>query len=181
MNRINKKSILSLLIVLLASCVIFAGCGDSSKKPIEAKDGYAEGRIGDSFKTYFFVYSIDSVSFVKEYAGVKAQEGNHFIDAVITIKNTFENEIPLWLSDFQIQWDINENDENFDYALSIDSENTLSDGYKLQKAETITKHYIFEVPENSKKYSISFLEIFDDGTETGKDGDVFFTYFENNK
>ena len=36
---------------------------------------------------------------------------------------------------------------------------------------------VYEVPNGEKDFSISYLELFDDGTEEGEEGDLFYVYF----
>ena len=36
---------------------------------------------------------------------------------------------------------------------------------------------VFEVPAGETDFSISYLELFDDGTAEGEKGDTFFVYF----
>ena len=49
------------------------GASGSTADTIKAEDGYAEGRIGDTLKTTFFTFRVESAKFVKEYAGYQPE------------------------------------------------------------------------------------------------------------
>lgn len=51
-------------------------------------DGYAEGRIGDVMRTYFFDYTVNSAYTCKEFEGYTPAEGNKLLVAELTVKNT---------------------------------------------------------------------------------------------
>ena len=68
--------------------------------------------------------------------------------------------------------------------LSADLNNTQSlpdtqvpASYDLAVNEERTGDLVFEVPADEKDFSISTMELFDDGTEEGEEGDTFFVFF----
>ncbi len=140
-------------------------------------DGYAEGRIGDVMKTYFFNYTVNSAYTCNEYEGYTPSEGNKLLVAELTIKNTDRSTVTMYDTDFQIQWGDDDNDDAFDapitYYGNTVSDDQLPEEYDLSVNEERTGLLVFEVPEDSKDYSISYLEQFSNDTA----GDVFFVYF----
>ena len=59
------------------------------------------------------------------------------------------------------------------YYMDQVSDQQLPTEYELAVDEERTGALVFEVPEGEKDFSISYLELFEDGSE----GDVFFVYF----
>ncbi len=139
---------------------------------IYAEDGYAEGELGDTLVNAFFAYSVDSAEIVDSYAGYTAGKGMQLLDCVITVTNVFGDEIPMFNSDFQIQW--GDGDEDYGYGLILDDSTSMPDEYTLAADETVTYHVVYEVPAGTDFFSVSYMEIYADNTE----GDVFFVYFE---
>lgn len=142
---------------------------------VTAFDGYAEGVVGTVFRTAFFDYRVDSVAFPLEYEGYIAGDGMQLVDVIITIRNTFGEELPMYNSDFQIQWhDLGDGDEDYGYGIEMDDSDTVMPfDYSLADEATCCYHIVYEVPAEAGEFSISFKEFFSDNTE----GDVFFTYF----
>lgn len=140
-------------------------------------DGYAEGRIGDVMKTYFFNYSVNSAYTCNEYEGYTPSEGNKLLVVEVTVKNTDRSTVTMYDTDFQVQWGDDDNDEAYDapitYYGNTVSDEQLPEEYDLSVNEERTGLLVFEVPEASKDYSISYLEQFSNETE----GDVFFVFF----
>ena len=158
----------------LLCLLILAGCGE---KEGYASDGYAEGRMGDTMHTCFFDYTVNSAYLCDEYEGYTAvQDGFCLLVADVTVKNTFQETIPMFDSDFQVQWGDDDPDA-FDFPITYYgdavSENQLPTEYDLAIDETQSGLLVYEVPEGEKDFSISYLEAFEDGSE----GDVFFVYF----
>ena len=179
MKRLFALLLAAVLAVGLAGCgspqdilnqAMGAGNGPGG---VSAKDGYAEGRIGDTLSSVFFDFSVDSAEFVDEYAGYAPAAGNVLLDTVVTVKNTFGEELPMFNSDFQIQW--GDGDEDYGYGVEgLTDSAIMPEEYTLKRAESVTYHVVYEVPAGSSNFSVSFLEYFEDETE----GDVFFIFFE---
>lgn len=154
---------------------------DKEKEPepeyVAAEDGYAEGRVGaTTFNTIFFDYIVKEVSYADKYEDYEAEDGMILVDAVIEVKNTFGEALPMYNDDFQIQWhDLGDGDEDYGYGIIMeDSKTVMPYEWELKRADKQSYHVVFEVPEDACEFSISYLEFFDDGSE----GDVFFTFFE---
>lgn len=157
---------------------LLAGCGD---KAGYAKDGYAEGRMGDTMHTYFFDYTVNSAYLCDTFEGyVPSQPDYRLLVAEVTVKNTNRESIPMYDTDFQIQWS-DTDEEAYDYPITLYadavSESQLPTEYELAVDEERTGLLIYEVPSGETDFSISYLELFDDGTEEGEMGDLFYIYF----
>ncbi len=184
------------LVLALTMFAMLAGCGALSESFEEALDeaiqeeagaldesevilpeeNYAEGRIGDTFRTAFFDFSVEDMNSCTSYEGYTPAEGMQLIDVVITVKNTFGEALPMFNSDFQIQWhDLGDKDEDYGYGVIFtDSETVMPEEYTQKRAETVTYHIIYEVPAEAAEFSVSYLEYYEDDST----GDVFFCFFE---
>lgn len=99
----------------LAAAVVMAlgltACGGS---------GSSEGRTGDTMETYFFDFTVNSAYLTSDYAGHTPAEGNVLLVADITVKNTFQQSIEMYDTDFQVQWD--DGDDAYAYPITTDME-----------------------------------------------------------
>lgn len=153
---------------------LLAGCGP---KEGYAQDGYGEGFMGDTMHTYFFDYTVNSAYLCDEFEGyIPSLEGYRLLVADVTVKNTFNESIPMYDSDFQVQWnsdDADAYDVPITYYTDAVSSQQLPGEYDLAVDEERSGLLVFEVPEGNADFSISYLELFDDGTQA----DVFFVFF----
>ncbi len=143
---------------------------------ITAQGGYGEGRMGDTMKTYFFDYTINSAYLCDEFNGYVPAEGNRLLVAEATVKNTFNESIIMYDTDFQVQWNsTGEDDYDFPITFYADpvSDEQLPAEYELGINKDRTGLLVFEIPGDKKDFSISYLELFDDDSE----GNVFFVFF----
>lgn len=172
-----KKLIATLLAAM--SVVMLAGCG--SGKVIRPKDGYAEGSMGDTMRTYFFDYSVNSAYLCDTFEGYSAKDGYEILVAELTIKNNDSRNVEMYDSDFQIQWGDNAADA-FDFSLTFYNEtfsNKVFPGtYTLSSKESRTGLLVFEVPAGYSEFSISYLELFETDDPDDQEGDIFFVYFD---
>ena len=163
-----KKLVVSCLAVMM----LLTGCGD---KTGYAEDGYGEGRMGDTMHTYFFDYTVNSAYLCPEFEGYTPT----LLVADVTVKNTSTESIPMYDTDFQVQWNVDgEYDVPITYYTDAVSDQQLPTEYELAVDEERTGLLVFEVPVDQKDFSISYLELFEsDTSEEGEEGDVFFVYF----
>lgn len=156
---------------------LLAGCGRGQAEVGYAQDGYAEGRLGDTMHTAFFDYTVHEVYLTQKFERYQAiREGFQLLVAEVSIHNTFGERIPMFDSDFQVQWNSDDPDAfevPITYYTDIVSEEQFPETYELAADETRTGLLVFEVPVGEKDFSLSYLEIYEGGGE----GDVFFVYF----
>lgn len=156
---------------------LLAGCGEKQKGAGYAQDGYAEGSLGDTMHTAFFDYTVNEVYLTQKFESYQPiQEGFQLLVAEVTIQNTFGESIPMFDSDFQVQWNSDDPDAYdvpITYYTDRVSEEQFPEEYELAVDEERTGLLVFEVPVGEKDFSISYLEIYEDGEE----GDVFFVFF----
>lgn len=192
------KRFLSLLLTLLLSLALTAcGGGDSGSSgtsgssssaggtgsgDVYAEDGYGEGRIGDVVHSYFMDFTVNSAYTAGEYNGHTAPEGKQVLVVEMTVKNTFNESLPMYDDDFQAQWTTSADSGEYAWPITEaengDELDTVSDEqlpalYELSVNESRTGTLVFDVPAGEKDFSVSHMELFDDGSE----GDTFFVYF----
>lgn len=171
-----KKLIATLLAAM--SVIMLVGCGS---KVIRPKDGYAEGSMGDTLRTYFFDFSVNSAYLCDTFEGYVAMDGCELLVTELTITNTDSRNVEMYDSDFQVQWGDNAADA-FDFSLTYYNEtfsNKVFPGiYTLSAKESRTALLVFEVPEGYSQFSISYLELFVADDPDDQEGDMFFVYFD---
>lgn len=170
------KKIVSVLLVLMLT-IAMTGC----QKKVDS-DGYKEGKLGDTMKTYFFNYTVNSAYLTNNFEGYTPSEGNTLLVAEVTVKNTFKEDIEMYDTDFQAQWD-SDGDDDFSVPITYDgteegvaplNEKQFAGTYTLPKGEDMTGLLVFEIPSGNTDLSISYMEAFDDDS-TGTTYFVFFT------
>lgn len=147
--------------------------------------GTSEGRTGDTMETFFFDFTVNSAYLTSDYEGYTPTEGNVFLIADITVKNTYQQSVEMYDLDFQAQWD--DGDEAFAYPITTDpetytevdpvGENQLPGTYTLAVDEERTGELVYEVPSGFTDFSIAYLEQFTDENGEDSTGDTYFVYF----
>lgn len=175
-----KRTVCFLLSV--AMVLTLAACGGKKEDGVYAEDGYGEGRMGETVHTYFFDYTVNSAYTCGEYSGHTAGEGSQMLVVDVTVKNTSRESIEMYDTDFQAQWDSQE-EGDFRVPITTDmetfeeldpiSDDQLPGTYTLGVNEERAGELVFEVPEGKSDFSLSHMELFDDESE----GDTFFVFF----
>lgn len=172
-----KKLIATLLAAM--SIVMLAGCGGGNI--IRPKNGYAEGSMGDTMRTYFFDYSVNSAYLCDTFEGYVPMDGYEILVTELTITNNDSRNVEMYDSDFQIQWGDSAADA-FDFSLTYYNETFSNDVfpgiYTLSAKESRTGLLVFEVPAGHSQFSISYLELFEADDPDDQEGDTFFVYFD---
>lgn len=159
--------------------------GSSDSGVIEAdEDGFAYGFLGDTMRTAFFDFTVNSAYTCAEYEGYTPSEGNTLLVADVTFYNYTIYSQPMFDDDLQAQWSDDSDDA---FALPITYARTdlypntgvepMGDmfpmSFDLGIQEERNGLLVYEVPAGEKDYSLSYYEYFSDDTY----GDLFFVYF----
>lgn len=161
--------------------LLLTACGSSDKETvIYANDtGFAEGQMGDTLRNIFFDYRVNNAYLCGEYEGYTAADGYELLVAEITVHNVFEEDITMYDTDFQIQWNSDAEDA-CDWPVTLYLQegeslggNVLPNEYDLKKDESRTGLLIYEVPEGETEFSLVYQEYFEDESV----GDIFFVNF----
>lgn len=158
------------------------GSGGAGSGEVRAEDGYAEARIGDVVHSYFMDFTVNSAYTTSDYHGHTAPEGMKVLVVNMTIKNTFNETLPMYDDDFQGQWSASSETEEFAWPITEAEDGSdldtvsgeqLPGTYELAVNESRTGELVFDVPADEKDFSVSHMELFDDDSE----GDTFFVFF----
>ena len=191
---------------LLDSTGAPAGSANTDSGVGYPEDGYASGYMGDTMHTAFFDFTVDSAYTTQEFDGLTAAgegmsylteyydrpapaDGCKFLVVEITLHNTTTMSQPMFVADFQVQWDLQEGedeDQNYafplyqsqanesgDYVYYSLSEMQLPAEYDLGINEERTGILLYAVPAGAKDYAVFFEEYFSDDTI----GDLFQVSF----
>ena len=164
---------------LLSFTLLGCGTKETVIKPDES--GYAEGVMGDTLATEWFTIKVNNASLTDNYKGaVSAYEGEKLAVVNVTLASTYDKEIPMFDTDFQIQW--GEEDDGFGYPVTCDDSSIQADGmfgseYTLAKKEKKTGDLVFRVPEGWNDFWLAFQEYYDTEDESEMDGNTFFISF----
>ena len=177
MEFIMKKHLSSLLSIALV-LILLAACG-SGHPVILPRDGYATGEAGDTMRTYFFDFTVDSAYTCSKHEGYIPTPGYDLLAVEITLKNTLAESVPMFDWDFIVLYaDTESENQVYDYPITsyedVDIPQTalqtlLPREYDLEKGESRTGLLLFEVPAGDTTFTISYTEYFDDDTT----GDTF--------
>ena len=152
---------------------------------VEYEAGGANGYVGDILHTAFLNFAVTDAYTCASYGDFTPQEGNQILVVEVAILNTSTASLPMFDTDFQIQW----GDGREDYGWPITTAEEVWD-HQTRSEEALDERQLpgeyeiainaqrsgllfFEVPAGGKDYALSFEEYFEDGTV----GDVYFVYF----
>lgn len=136
---------------------------------------YVWGQVGETMKTYWFNFNVTSATLYSEYDGNIPTDGYQFLELKLWMKNTFNESVPMFWSDFDVEWDDPDSYE-LPVFISVDGkELKLTEEeyeYSLRRAGSIDLVMVYEVAEGYDEFFVYFDEEFADGTV----GDVFAVY-----
>lgn len=176
MSKSKKKLILVLLI--LGMMFTLAACGGNSDGDAQQTSGsnvlddakkmltaggreYGEviaGGMNETLTCSFFDFEITGVKSETELEGYQpSQEGYKFVIADVTVKNVFDDPIPVGNYDFNIVWNGGE-----DYAYEEFMDGMYPDDVELAVGETLSGALVFEIPEDINEFMVVYEEYWDD-------------------
>lgn len=142
---------------------------------VYAYDGAGFGYVRDIIHTYWFDFTVNNTMFCQAFQGYTARDGYQLIVLDLTIENTFEDEVPMYDTDFGIVW----GEDYYDYDGSYPvpdlydiSHDFLPEHYYLSPNDIVTGLLMYEVPVGYSEYMLIFEEYFEDGDV----GDWFGVY-----
>ena len=178
-------SLMASILLLLSACGSIPGMEGGSSSGGSASSSDGTFHVGDTISTAFFDFTVNSAYLTSDYAGYTPAEGNVLLVANITVKNTFEQSIEMYDTDFQVQWD--DGDDAYAYPITTDmetytevepvGENQLPGTYPMAVDEERSGELVYEVPSGFTDFSIAYLEQFVDDSGEESTGETFFVYF----
>lgn len=159
---------------------------DSGEVVEPGEDGYADGYMGDTMRTYFFDFTVNEAYLTDEYEGYAPSEGNELLVVDMTVYNHnlhSMRSVEMYDSDFQTQWN-DTADDAFALPVTFEREGYPNTGtepvgdmlaavYNVGIHQSVDGVLVFEVPAGNKDFTVSYREYFADDTY----GDSFWVYF----
>lgn len=168
MKTFLKKcpAVMAVLMLLFA----LAACSNNS-----TQSGRTDGDIGRTFDTMFFDYTVVSAESTDEYDGYNPADGNKLIVVTVKVTNDFGSTLPMYDTDFQLQW----GDGDDDYAWAVDAFNDkmMPLEWELANGETATYVMLFEAPAGKTGFSLCYLEKYTDRNGNDQTGDFYSANF----
>lgn len=155
----------------LAALTLLSGCG-----AFPAESGVTEAVLGETVSTRWFDCTVEEAEARKSYESDTASSGNKLVVVELELKNTFHEAVSMYDTDFQLYWGECGPDE---WAMPLDPycEDQLPREYDLEPGKSREGLLVYEVPQEETEFTLAFLELIENGTEEGEEGDLFLTRF----
>lgn len=157
------------LILLIGIC---AGCSADDAATAVQSQGRDYGETynlseGDTMSTAFFDMTVNSATLQSEIDGyVPTNDTDRFLVVNITVKNTFDSDNPIPMSDADFQLSYDDADENDAvYPESAFAEDQLPASYEIAKGDSTTGNLIYVVPDGAADFKIYYYDLWDDDFE----------------
>lgn len=130
------------------------------------------GELGDTMSTYWFDFTVDDAVLTSEYEGSTPSAGNVLLVLTMTLDNTYFEAVPMYASDFDVEWDDPESYET-PISIFINGEELTEDAYEIPYADIVDATFVYEVAEGYEDFIVYFDEYFADETL----GNIYGVYF----
>lgn len=121
------------------------------------------GDFGETMSTYWFDFSVDDAVLTSEYEGSTPSDGKVLLVLTMTIENTFNDVVPMYSGDFDVEWEDPDSYET-PIRIFINGEELMEDSYELPYADLVDATFVYEVAEGYEEFIIYFDEYFADDT-----------------
>lgn len=175
----NYKLFRKLCVCLAVICLCMTGTGCKQKPDengsLKAEDGRSYGgtikaKMGEKVQTAFFDLTVESAkksgTFQFEDGLYQANEGQTYLVVNVTIKNTYEKDLPMSIGDFTLNYKGKEKDSVITgYGKAdLNQDDFMENIFTLKKGESITKSILFTV-DDKDKYTLCYSEYYEDKFE----------------
>lgn len=171
------KKIISLICLLTICLVVITGCGQKKdKNGSEMSDdgrsygGQINADMKDIVSTAFFDVTVDEAvkydTFQFEDGLYQADSGLVYLSVKLTIKNTYEENLSMSITDFTLDYDGNKSKDIITGYGKADlkQDDYMENLFTLKKGETITKSILFTVADKDV-YTLNYKEYYEDKFE----------------
>lgn len=158
-----------MLTLSLTAC----GSGGETGSGYPDDDGTAQGGLNTVMHTEFFTFTITGAALHSTLDDYVPGLGQVVLAVDMEVENTFSETIPMFDTDFLLQWGDGEEDQAY-CLLDTVADDQLPERYDLEKGQARSGRLYFAVPQDVEDFTLTYLERFDDGT-TGNKFSVTFT------
>lgn len=176
----RQRNRIVLLLALLAA-LLLGSC--SSGTGVEKN----QFEVGDKVATCWFDFTVDRVETADSFGSYTAPEGYRLAVCRLTIKNTFDEDVPMGWADFILQWESREKTDGSAadglegaYTLPQYTQDQFLDEYILAKGGEQEGLLVFEVPEEVTRAAVVFQELYADGENASQytEGSSYYVWAE---
>lgn len=175
-----SKRIFTVICIMVVFCIFVVGCSEKKDKngSMKAEDGRSyggliEGEIGETVHTAFFDLTVLEASRYNTYQfedGLyQADSGKTYLVMKITVKNTYEKDLPMSITDFTLDYSGKDaKDVITGYGKAdLKQDDFMENIFTLKKGESVTKYILFTVADK-KTYTLNYAEYYEDKFEGNK-------------
>lgn len=172
--RTSLKTMIITVCLLLSCGGMLTSCGNKADKngsmisdDGRSYGGFIIGDVGDTIETAFFDMTVNEAFRYNTYQfndGLyEAEDGNTYLVVNITIKNTYDADIPISITDFTLDFEGNKSKDILTgYGKAdLNQDSFMENIFTLKKGEKITKSILFTV-KNKKNYTLNYEEYYED-------------------
>ena len=174
------KEIITAICLITVFCMMFTGCSGKKDKngSMKAEDGRSYGGLieadtGETISTAFFDLTVEEAlkynTYQFEDGLYQADKGNTYLVVKLTVKNTYEKDIPMSITDFTLDYDGNDSkDVITGYGKAdLKQDDFMENIFTLKKGESVTRYILFTVIDE-KAYTLNYAEYYEDKFEVNK-------------
>lgn len=156
---------------------VFTGCtGKADENGSKVSDdgrsygGIVDIAMGEKAATAFFDVTVDEAVKYDTYSfddGLyQADAGNTYLVLKLTIKNTYEKELPMSITDFLLRFEGSDEEKPVTGFGNTDLRNAdfMDNIFTLKQGESMTKSILFTVPDK-EEYILNYTEYYEDEFE----------------
>lgn len=171
-TSIRRKIITFCLLVLC--CGVLTACGDRADKngsrisdDGRSYGGLITGETGEKIGTAFFDITVEDAVRYETYQfddGLyQVEDGNTYLVVTLTIKNTYDEDIPMSITDFTLDFKGNKSKDIITgYGKAdLNQDSFMENIFTLKKGEAVTKSILYTV-KSKKQYTLQYAEYYED-------------------
>ena len=172
--KTSIKRKIMLLSLLILCCSMLTACGNRADKNGSkiSDDGRSYGGLivaetGEKVETAFFDVTVEQATRYDTYQfddGLyQVEDGRTYLVVTLTIENTYDEDIPMSITDFTLDYEGNKSKDIITGYGKADLNNPdfMDNIFTLKKGESVTKSILFTV-KNKKKYTLGYKEYYED-------------------
>ena len=151
---------------LCLAAVLLAGCSTQ-------KENDRHYSMNETVPAAWFDYTVTGLEAVTEYEGYSSAAGHQLVVVELNIKSTYAQPVTIFDSDFQLFWSGMAEEDSRCMPVEYYCDPQLPAEYELGPRESVSGVLLYQVPQEAEDFQLLFQEIFDDGTQEGKPGELY--------